>query len=105
MSRVQVARLVYRSQAPRRFTCLRVIDVAAEPAEDQTLVEAFLEAGGRTVLFRRYNGRAWRAEQEDQSWDQRFPEHARLVVDGATFVHWYDCLTDMACGISEGAAP
>jgi transposase len=34
-------------------------------------------------------------------WDGRFPSHRRIVIDGLTFVHWYDCLTDLACGITS----
>ena len=84
----------------RRFTCLRVFDVEAEPSETQELVEAYLARSGRTVLFRRYNGRLWKTKDKPP-WDERLPDHNRVVINSATFVHWYDCLTDLACGISE----
>jgi hypothetical protein len=88
----------------RAFACLRVIDVGAEPSERDTLVEAYLTRNGRTVLFRRYNGRQWGRQQgkpygDKPPWDERFPDHSRIVLDGATFVHWYDSLPDFACGI------
>jgi len=63
-------------------------------------VEAYLARSGRTVLFRRYNGRLWKTKDKPP-WDERFPDHNRVVINGVTFVHWYDCLTDLACGISE----
>ncbi len=89
----------------RTFTCLRVFDVGDEPSEKGTLVEAYLDSEGRTVLFRRYNGRLWAVGggggYDGPPWEERFPEHARIVINEVTFVHWYDCLTDVACGISD----
>ena len=29
------------------------------------------------------------------------PQARRIVVDGLTYVHWYDCMTDVACGIAD----
>lgn len=83
----------------KRFTCLRVIDVDEEPNEEQTLVEAYLTKTGRTVLFRRYNGRLWGHKRGREPWDETLPDHRSLVVDGVMFVHWYDCLTGLALGI------
>ena len=83
----------------RSFTCLRVIDVDEEPNEEQMLVEAYLTESGRTVLFRRYNGRRWKLGEKRRPWDEALPDHQRLVVDGVIFVHWYDCLTGLACGL------
>ena len=31
--------------------------------------------------------------------DQRLPDAARLAINGAVFVHWYDCLTDVSLGL------
>lgn len=83
----------------QHFTCLRVFDVAAMPSEEGTLVEAYVTQEGRTVLFRRYNGRLWGKNHGRAPWDEAFPDQARLVVDGVLFVHWYDCLTGLACGL------
>jgi len=99
MFRVQIAQ--------RSFTCLRVLDGGLAPSETETLVEAYVNKKGRTVLFRRYNGRLWAigggSGYDGLPWDQRFPDHQRIVIDRVTFVHWYDCLTDIACGISPAA--
>ncbi len=90
--------------ADRTFTCLRVLDVGAAPSETGILVEAYINRKGRTVLFRRYNGRLWAigggSGYDGAPWDEQFPAHQHIVLDGVTFVHWYDCLTDVACGIS-----
>jgi hypothetical protein len=51
------------------------------------------------VLCRRYNGRLWKYGTDATPWDERFPDHSRVVIDGTAFVHWYDCLTGLACGV------
>lgn len=83
----------------RSFTCLRVFDAEDVPREEGELIEAYLTREGRTVLCRRYNGRRWKRGEDQPTWDEQFPEHARIVIDGVMFVHWYDCLSDLACGI------
>jgi len=96
--------------ADRTFTCLRVIELntsggAKAPLERQILSESFFARSGELVLFRRYNGRRWKVRKGPYAgppWDERLPGNGRLVINGAVFVHWYDCLTGVACGI--GAA-
>ncbi len=94
----------------RRFDCLRVLEIESpgKLAEQGILCEAYLTRAGRTVLWRRYNGRLWKigrkAPYGERPWDERLPQHARLVINGATFVHWYDCLTNLSCGIDLRAA-
>jgi hypothetical protein len=93
---------------PSSFTCLRVLDVAPVFTEESTLMEGYLIREGRTVLCRRYNGRQWSrkpgsAHADKPPWDERFPTHNRIVIDGVTFVHWYDCLTDRACGVDASS--
>ncbi len=85
----------------RSFICLRVLDVEDKPTERDMLMEAYLTQEGRTVLCRRYNGRLWKVEEGKPTWDEKFPEHNRIVIDGVTFVHWYDCLTGLALGFDE----
>lgn len=83
----------------RKFTCLRVISVDSDPKPGCVLLEVYLTKEGRTVLCRRYNERSWGSGWGRTPWDEAFPDHARLFVDGLTFVHWYDCLTGLAFGI------
>jgi len=92
----------------RRFTCLRVIDLrtgvgGSGQLEREILSESFYTRRDRLVLFRRYNGRLWaidRAGRGGRPWDEQLPDHARLVIDGAVFVHWYDCLTDVSLALA-----
>ncbi len=90
----------------RAFRCLRCLSLhdADEPTDTSLLVETYITPEGRTILFRRYNAPEWgrrpgAAYAQQPRWDQRFPDHARLVVEGVTFTHWYDCLSHLACGI------
>jgi hypothetical protein len=92
----------------REFICLRVIDLRAshrEPdrLERDILCECYYTESDQLVLFRRYNGRLWAIEsggrQGRRPWDERFPDHSRIVINGAVFVHWYDCLTDASVSL------
>ncbi len=96
----------------RSFTCLRSIEIAAAATRTKVLLhrsilaESFYTRAGRLVLFRRYNGRLWNIGKAGKGkaalpWDKRLPSNARLVINGAMFVHWYDCLTDVSCGFAR----
>ena len=97
----------------RSCTCLRVLDLdtlalGKDDLEKLGMCESFYSKAGRLVLSRRYNGRIWAVHYKDapgkagQTWDQRIPDNQRLIVNGATFVHWYDCLTVVGLGIKAG---
>jgi hypothetical protein len=99
----------------REFECLRAIQMGSLSAprgpallERGILIESFHARTGELVLWRRYNGRRWQVEKRSPyggtPWDERFPDAARLVVNGALFVHWYDCLTDVSIGIGAPAS-
>lgn len=98
--RAEVMGVYEVSIGSRSFTCLRVLDVEHTFSENSLLMEGYLTREGRTVLCRRYNGRLWRGGSKAKlPWDEEFPDHNRIIIDGVTFVHWYDCLSDFACGI------
>ncbi len=73
----------------RLFSCLRVLELEGDPrASDSVFTESFLTTEGRTLLRRHF----CRPECENVSVD-----HSEgVVVDGFSFVHWYDNLTDLA---------
>ena len=56
--------------------------------------EQFLDKDGRTILWRRFNRDDWAAEGYQKKWSEQLPENDRLTVNGITYVHWYDCITD-----------
>ncbi len=56
--------------------------------------EQFLDRYGRTILWRRFNRDDWAIDQYKKKWSELLPENDRLIVNGVTYVHWYDCITD-----------
>ena len=72
-------------------SCLRAIRFYQGEGEQGVAMEGFVNSEGRTVLCRRYNGRLWDYEGK-APWDERLPDSQKLVVNGATYVLWYDCL-------------
>ncbi|MDO5327858.1 MAG: RNA polymerase sigma factor [Clostridia bacterium] len=59
-----------------------------------TVSEQFLDRHGRTVLWRRFNRNDWRFDSHHKLWTDLLPHNERLTVNGETYVHWYDCITD-----------
>ena len=92
----------------QHFTCLRVFEVEKEATERDVMIEAYITRAGRTVLDRRYNGNRWAKRDapphnwgEAMTWEEDLPHNDRIVIDGVTYVHYYDKLTDVACGIVD----
>ncbi len=96
---------VYRVRiGDRAFTCLRVIGLDFPPTERSVLFMSYVTRRGLTVLGRRYNGRLWGHNPDwpyvkQGPWDEHFPDHDRIVINGVTYVHWYDCLGHVSLGI------
>jgi hypothetical protein len=88
----------------REFLCLRVLSVSGEPRESGIFYVSYISPEGRTILGRRFNGRYWGRNSAGKSpWDERLPGHETIAINGATYVHWYDCLSHLACGIDPQA--
>jgi len=58
------------------------------------LTEQFIDANGRTVLWRRFNRDDWNMNTYKQPWSEKLPDNERFTVNGKLYVHWYDCLSD-----------
>ncbi len=56
--------------------------------------EHFLDQNGRTILWRRFNRDTWALDHYQKLWSEQLPENDRLTINGTTYVHWYDCITD-----------
>ena len=74
------------------FDTVCLMDVMAY--EGDVVSEQFIDRNGRTVLWRRFNKNDWKAAYYGGLWSEILPNNDRLVVNGETFVHWYDCITD-----------
>ncbi len=69
-----------------------VMDVGAYVSG--VVTEQFLDKSGRTVLWRRFNRDDLHKRRFGKLWSEMLPENQRLTVNGVTYVHWYDCITD-----------
>lgn len=58
------------------------------------VTEQYLDRNGKTILWRRFNRDDWHLEQYHKRWSELLPDNERITVNGETFVHWYDCITD-----------
>jgi len=58
------------------------------------VTEQYLDVNGRTVLWRRFNRDNWAFCRYGRLWSEMLPENDRLTVNGETYVHWYDCVSD-----------
>ncbi|MGN0114853.1 MAG: RNA polymerase sigma factor [Acutalibacteraceae bacterium] len=56
--------------------------------------EQYLDKNGRTILWRRFNRDDWAFDRYKQKWSEKLPNNERIYVNGETYVHWYDCITD-----------
>lgn len=62
---------------------------------DGVASEQYLDRNGRTVLWRRFNRNDWEIERfGGKLWSEKLPENQQLYINGETYVHWYDCISD-----------
>ena len=62
--------------------------------EGGVATEQFIDQTGRTVLWRRFNADNWKGERYGGPWSKRMPDNERISINGQTYVHWYDCITE-----------
>lgn len=56
--------------------------------------EQYLDKNGRTILWRRFNRDDWAIDRYRKLWSEQLPDNEKIVVNGTTYVHWYDCITE-----------
>ncbi len=56
--------------------------------------EQYIDKNGKTILWRRFNRDDWAIDRYKKPWSEQLPENDRLIINGVTYVHWYDCITD-----------
>lgn len=76
----------------RSFDTVGVMDI--ETYNCGVVSEQFLDENGRTVLWRRFNRDDWAIDRYKKKWSEQLPENEKLTINGMTYVHWYDCITD-----------
>lgn len=78
--------------AGKTYDTVCLMDI--ETFDDSIVTEQYLDANGRTVLWRRFNRDDWAFSRYGRLWSEMLPENDRLTVNGETYVHWYDCVSD-----------
>ena len=76
----------------KTYDTVCVIDVGTY--NEGVLSEQFLDKNGRTILWRRFNRNNWAFDRYGKLWTETLPNNKRLTVNGETYVHWYDCVSD-----------
>lgn len=76
----------------KSYDTVCVMDV--ESYNEGVAVEQYLDKNGRTVLWRRFNRDDWKLQRYKQRWSEKLPNNERLIINGETYVHWYDCISD-----------
>jgi hypothetical protein len=66
-----------------------------ETGNPNVFSEQYIDRDGRTVLWRRFNRDDWAMESfGGKRWSEQLPNNERLTVNGKTYAHWYDCISD-----------
>lgn len=77
----------------KRYDTACVMDV--ELYNEAVVSEQYIDQNGRTVLWRRFNRDDWAIDRfGGKLWSEKLPQNERLTVNGETYVHWYDCISD-----------
>lgn len=76
----------------KKYDTVCVMDI--ETYDSGAASEQFIDKNGRTVLWRRFNRDDWAAERYGKPWTELLPDSETIVINGKTYVHWYDCITD-----------
>ncbi len=76
----------------KTYDTVCVIDI--ETYNTGMVCEWYLDKNGRTILWRRFNQDDWAIERYKKPWSELLPNNEKIIINGKTFVHWYDCITD-----------
>lgn len=77
----------------KSYETVRLIDFQ-NGAGGGMLTEYYLDKSGRTILWRRFNKNDWASKRYGKLWTEMLPDNEQITVNGETYVHWYDCVTD-----------
>ena len=77
----------------KSYDTVCIMDI--ECFNDAVASEQYVDQNGRTVLWRRFNRDDWAIDRfGGKPWSEKFPDNERLTINGETYVHWYDCISD-----------
>lgn len=77
----------------KSYDTICVMDVCC--FNDDVASEQYIDANGRTILWRRFNRDDWAIHRfGSKKWSEKLPDNERIYINGETYVHWYDCISD-----------
>ena len=77
----------------KSYDTVCVMDV--ECYDEGVATEQYVDQNGRTVLWRRFNRDDWAIDRfGGKPWSEKLPDNECLTINGETYVHWYDCISD-----------
>ena len=76
----------------KKYDTVCVMDI--ETYNAGVVSEQFLDKNGRTILWRRFNRDDWAFDHYGKKWSEQLPENDKLIINGVTYVEWYDCITE-----------
>ena len=77
----------------KSYDTVCVMDIAC--FNDGVASEQYVDQNGRTVLWRRFNRDDWAIDRfGGKRWSEKLPDNERITINGETYVHWYDCISD-----------
>ena len=77
----------------KEYDTVCVMDI--ECFNDAVASEQFVDQNGRTILWRRFNRDDWAINRfGGKPWSEKLPDNERITINGQTYVHWYDCISD-----------
>ena len=77
----------------KSYDTVCVMDI--ECFNDAVASEQYIDQNGRTILWRRFNRDDWAIDRfGGKPWSEKLPENERITINGQTYVHWYDCISD-----------
>lgn len=77
----------------KEYDTICVMDIQC--FNDGVASEQYIDHKGRTVLWRRFNHDRWAMDRfGGKLWSEKLPKNERLNINGETYVHWYDCISD-----------
>ena len=77
----------------KSYDTVCVMDIAC--FNDGVASEQYVDQNGRTVLWRRFNRDDWAIDRfGGKRWSEKLPGNERITINGETYVHWYDCISD-----------
>lgn len=77
----------------KTYDTVRILDIQMASL-GTILCEYYVDETGHTVLWRRFNKDDWAFQRYQKKWTEMLPDHEKMEINGETYVHWYDCITD-----------